>query len=108
LVSEYGDASGTGYFDVRSRSWQTDVLKLIGCSHLTRALPRLISAEQPVGRVKPDVADLLGLNSNVVVASGGGDNMMGAIGTGNIRGGIITVSLGTSGAIYSCSSQAMR
>ena len=108
LVSEYGDASGTGYFDVRSRSWQTDVLSLIDCSHLTSALPRLISAEQPVGRVKPEVAGLLGLHSDVVVASGGGDNMMGAIGTGNIGDGVITMSLGTSGAIYACSSQAMQ
>ena len=108
LVTEYGDASGTGYFDVRSKSWQPDVFKLLGCKHLISALPRLVSAEQPVGQVKQDVADLLGLNSNVVVASGGGDNMMGAIGTGNIRDGIVTMSLGTSGAIYACCSRAMK
>ena len=108
LVTEYGDASGTGYFDVSSKSWQPEVFKLIGCSHLESALPTLISAEQSVGCVKHDIASLLGLDSNVVVASGGGDNMMGAIGTGNIRDDIITMSLGTSGAIYACSSQNMK
>jgi sugar (pentulose or hexulose) kinase len=38
----------------------------------------------------------------VLVSAGGGDNMMGAIGTGNTRAGVITASLGTSGTIYAC------
>jgi sugar (pentulose or hexulose) kinase len=36
------------------------------------------------------------------VSGGGGDNMMGAIGTGNTRPGVITASFGTSGTIYAC------
>src|SRR6266508_1887468 len=42
-------------------------------------------------------------SDGVIVISGGGDNMMGAIGTGNVRAGVVTVSLGTSGTIYACS-----
>jgi xylulokinase len=38
----------------------------------------------------------------VLVSAGGGDNMMGAIGTGNTREGVITASFGTSGTIYAC------
>jgi sugar (pentulose or hexulose) kinase len=38
----------------------------------------------------------------VVVSAGGGDNMMGAIGTGNTEPGVITASFGTSGTIYAC------
>jgi len=34
------------------------------------------------------------------VSAGGGDNMMGAIGTGNVQAGVVTVSLGTSGTVY--------
>ena len=45
----------------------------------------------------------LRLGADVIVSSGGGDNMMGAIGTGNVRPGVVTVSLGTSGTIYACS-----
>jgi len=37
--------------------------------------------------------------------SGSGDNMMGAIGTGNVADGIVTASLGTSGTIYACSTR---
>jgi sugar (pentulose or hexulose) kinase len=38
----------------------------------------------------------------VLVSAGGGDNMMGAIGTGNTQPGVITASFGTSGTIYAC------
>ena len=99
--TEYGDASGTGYFNVRTRQWDLDLLRHIDPEgRLERALPELIGSEQPVGTLRPDVARLLGLNPGAMVSSGGGDNMMGAIGTGNIEPGIITMSLGSSGTVY--------
>ena len=63
-------------------------------------LSKLLSAEQKIGVIKPEIATLFGFNENVIVSTGGGDNMMGAIGTGNIREGIATMSLGTSGTLY--------
>ncbi|MGC3989190.1 MAG: FGGY-family carbohydrate kinase [Chthoniobacteraceae bacterium] len=42
-----------------------------------------------------------GLKRSVIVSAGGGDNMMGAIGTGNLEAGIVTASFGTSGTLYS-------
>ena len=36
----------------------------------------------------------IGLHPECIVSPGGGDNMMGAIGTGNVTSGIVTVSLG--------------
>jgi xylulokinase len=53
---------------------------------LQAALPELIDAHQAVGTAASD-RRALGINPNAVVASGGGDNMMGAIGTGNINPG---------------------
>ena len=105
IVTEYGDASGTGYFDIRSRQWRPEIFELIAAnSSLAEALPPLLKAQEAVGTVKKDIAALLGLGDKVIVSSGGGDNMMGAIGTGNIQDGIITMSLGTSGALYACTS----
>lgn len=105
--SEYGDASGTGYFNVRSRCWDTDLLAHIDPSgRLQSALPDLLEPDQCVGRIRPEIARLLGLNPEARVASGGGDNMMGAIGTGNITPGAITMSLGTSGTLYAYAEQA--
>jgi xylulokinase len=99
--SEYGDASGTGYFNVRTRQWDVQLLQHIDPSgRLQSALPELIDARQPVGRILPAIAARLGVSPAAVVASGGGDNMMGAIGTGNIQPGVITMSLGSSGTVY--------
>ncbi|WP_049623219.1 xylulokinase [Frateuria defendens] len=101
--AEAGDASGTGYFDTRRRAWREDVFALVAPElDPARVLPRLIAPHEPVGRVRAEVAARLGLGPDVVVAAGGGDNMMGAIGTGNIEPGTLTLSLGTSGTLYAC------
>jgi sugar (pentulose or hexulose) kinase len=65
-------------------------------------LPALSPSDRPAGRLTAKTAKTLGLNAGVVVSAGGGDNMMGAIGTGNTREGVITASFGTSGTIYAC------
>ncbi|WP_057426547.1 xylulokinase, partial [Pseudomonas syringae] len=99
--TEFGDASGTGYFNVRGREWDLPLLAHIDPSgRLGKALPQLLEADAPVGTLLPDIARLLGLNPDALVSSGGGDNMMGAIGTGNIQPGLITMSLGSSGTVY--------
>jgi xylulokinase len=100
-VMEYGDASGTALLDVRKRKWSEAVLRAID-DDLASKLPPLISSDQPAGRLQRATANELGLNTDVLVSAGGGDNMMGAIGTGNTRAGVITASFGTSGTIYAC------
>jgi len=103
-VMEYGDASGTALLNVRSRRWANSVLDAID-PELAGKLPRLISSDEPAGQLQPSTARALGLNPGVLVSAGGGDNMMGAIGTGNTRPGIVTASFGTSGTIYACADQ---
>lgn len=105
-AAEFGDASGTGYFRVRERQWSRRVLSAIDPDRdLTACVPPLIRAEEPVGVIRPKLASRWGLEVGVQVSSGGGDNMMGAIGSGNVGPGLMTVSLGTSGTIYSYTSQ---
>ena len=99
---EYGDASGTALLDVRKRKWASAVLEAID-SALVEKLPPLIGSNQPAGKLQTATAKLLDLEPGVVVSAGGGDNMMGAIGTGNTSSGVITASFGTSGTIYACS-----
>ncbi len=103
LRAEFGDASGSAFFDVRRRSWSQDVLDLIdgGSGLLRDALPELLRPEEIVGTVRPEVATELELSPDCIVSSGGGDNMMGAIGTGNVKEGVVTLSLGTSSTVYS-------
>jgi xylulokinase len=100
-VMEYGDASGTALLDVRKRKWSGAVLDAIDPG-LEEKLPPLIGSDRSCGELQASTAKLLDLNSGVLVSAGGGDNMMGAIGTGNTRAGVITASFGTSGTIYAC------
>lgn len=99
---ECGDASGTALLDVRNRIWSKAVIEAID-PRLSEMLPPFIAAYEINGRLKPEIAQAFGLSPEVIVSAGGGDNMMGAIGTGNVREGVVTVSLGTSGTIYACS-----
>ncbi len=99
---EYGDASGTALLDVKKRKWSEAVLNAIDPS-LAEKLPALGSSDQPAGFLQASTARALGLSTDVLVSAGGGDNMMGAIGTGNTRDGVVTASFGTSGTIYASS-----
>jgi len=100
-VMECGDASGTALLDVRKRKWCQATLQAIDPG-LAAKLPPLVASDQPAGTLQPSTAQHLGLSTDVLVSAGGGDNMMGAIGTGNTRAGVITASFGTSGTIYAC------
>ncbi|MDR0472727.1 MAG: xylulokinase [Treponema sp.] len=98
-TAEYGDASGTALFDVRKRTWSKKVSDLIG-SEVFNALPCLIEAGSAAGTVSAKAAAEYGIPEGAPVASGGGDNMMSAIGTGTVRDGFLTMSLGTSGTLF--------
>jgi len=102
LRMEFGDASGTALMNVRDRDWDQDVLAFIDPS-LAKKLPPLSSSQKPAGTLKPELAKRWNLPSGVVISAGGGDNMMGAIGTSNVMPGRVTASLGTSGTIYAYS-----
>jgi xylulokinase len=99
---EYGDASGTALLNVRSRQWEREILEFIDPA-LPEKMPAVGSSRKPAGTLKRDLAERWGLSPNVVVSAGGGDNMMGAIGTANVVPGCVTASIGTSGTIYAYS-----
>lgn len=97
---EHGDASGTGWMDVRRREWSRPLLAATDPHRdLARCLPPLVPAHA-VFPIRPAVAMELGLPSDVQISAGGGDNMMAAIGTGNVLPGVLSLSLGTSGTLF--------
>lgn len=99
--AEHGDASGTAFYDVKHREWSKAALHAIDSDRdLLELLPPLREASKACATIHPQKAKRWGLPKDVLICSGGGDNMMGAIGTGNVREGTITASLGTSGTIY--------
>ncbi|EJZ85405.1 xylulokinase [Schaalia turicensis ACS-279-V-Col4] len=104
-VTDRSEASGTGYFNSQSNSYDFELLR--GCfgDVLTweSLFPRVGQPNDVAGTVLPDVANLLGLPTDAVVTVGGGDQHMAALGLG-INDGDVVFSLGTSGVVYTSSS----
>jgi len=100
---EYGDASGTGWLDVRTRTWSKELLHATDPQRdLGQCLPPLVQAGTTFP-IAASIADELGLPREAVVAAGGGDNMMAAFGTGAVVPGKLSMSLGTSGTLFAYS-----
>ena len=104
ICMECGDASGTGLLDVRNRRWSDELIRALDPDRdLRECLPPLVEAHRPIGLSAGAFVRECGLPEGVMVMPGGGDNMMAAIGTGNVSAGTVTVSLGTSGTVFACS-----
>jgi xylulokinase len=104
LAMEYGDASGTGLLDVRTRQWSKAMLQALDDERdLAACLPQLVNSTQFIGATTEEFSASYGLPVGIPVASGGGDNMLAAIGTGNVSAGKLTMSLGSSGTLYAYS-----
>lgn len=96
--TDYSDAAGTLLLDVEHKCWSKEMLELCGISR--QQLPSLFESHQPVGRLLPDVAALLGLAQETTVVAGAGDNAAAAVGTGTVGNGSCNISLGTSGTVF--------
>src|SRR2546421_893485 len=101
FVTEYGDASGTAYFDVRARRYSDVVLTAIDERRdWKRTLPSVAPPISIVGALRSEAAEALGLDVGIPVSAGGGDNMCAAIGCDIVAAGPVAVSLGTSGTVF--------
>lgn len=101
FTMEYGDASGTGFLNIRERTWNKGVLQAVdGERDLMKCLPPLIAPNTPAGTLRSAAAKKFGLQEGILVSAGGGDNMMAAVGTGCVSEGVFTASLGTSGTLF--------
>ena len=95
---DYSDASGMLLLDVKNRKWSNEMLEICGINE--SQMPKLFESYECVGTVLPEVAKELGINSDVKVCAGAGDNAAAAVGTGVVGEGGCNISLGTSGTIF--------
>lgn len=101
FVTEFGDASGTAYFDIRQRQYSDPVLAAIDDRRdWRRTLPAVGPSLRIVGTLRREAAESLGLEAGIAVSAGGGDNMCAAIGCDILVEGPVAVSLGTSGTVF--------
>ncbi|MFM6980267.1 MAG: xylulokinase, partial [Micrococcales bacterium] len=90
LATDRSEAAGTGYFNPQTNEYDRDLLKLaLGKDAL---LPKVFGPGEAVGKTA----------AGAIVAPGGGDNAMAALGLG-AREGDAVISIGTSGTVFSVS-----
>lgn len=92
-----GDASGMNLMDLATNQWLPDALEATA-PDLDRRLPRVVPSWTVLGELAPYWRRRHGLPAARVVAWSG-DNSCSLVGTGLIRPGQITVSLGTSDTV---------
>lgn len=96
--TDVSDASGMLLMDVKNRCWSKEMLDICGVTE--EMLPKLYESFEVVGTLKREIAEALGLSSDVKVIAGAGDNAAAAVGTGTVGEGTCNISLGTSGTIF--------
>jgi xylulokinase len=102
LTGEYAldraGGAGTGLFDVTARTWSPEVLAALNID--PDWLPETYEGTAVTGTITPEVAELTGLTVGTPVMAGGGDQAAGAVGTGAVVEGVVSLSLGTSGVVF--------
>jgi xylulokinase len=91
--TDMSDAAGSWWLDEAERCWSSEALDASGVDPAW--IPALSEGSQAVGGLARGAADELGLPRAAIVAAGGGDAAVGAVGLGAIRPGDAFVSLGT-------------
>ena len=93
LITDRGDASGTGYWSPTTGEYRYDLLRIVDRDiDWESALPTVVDA----GGQRP------ARDGDAIVAAGTGDNMAAALGVG-LRPGRLAISIGTSGTAYTVS-----
>lgn len=102
LTGEYAvdraGGAGTILFDVRKRTWSAEVLKALDIN--PDWMPPTYEGTEVTGVVSAEAAALTGLKAGTLVMGGGGDQAAAAVGTGAVKEGVVSLSLGTSGVIF--------
>ena len=97
-ATEVSDASGTALFNVKQRKWSYEMLDAVGIP--SEWMPNVYESPEVSGHLTPQAADEIGLSAGTPVVGGGGDQAAGAVGSGVVRTGIISSTVGTSGVVF--------
>jgi len=91
--TDMSDAAGQWLLDEAARRWSPDAIAASAAA--PSWAPRLNEGSDAIGTLSLRAADEFGLPPGVVVAAGGGDAAVGAVGLGAIAPGEAFISLGT-------------
>lgn len=97
-ASDVSDAAGTLWLDVANRAWSERLLD--ACELSVQHMPDVYEGPEITGRLRPQIAEDWGMETNTPIIAGGGDNAAGAVGVGVFGKGDAFLSLGTSGVLF--------
>jgi xylulokinase len=92
------DGAGTILFELAKRDWSPEMLAALEIP--LEYLPPTYEGTDITGRLSPEAVKDLGLPGGIPVVGGGGDQAASAVGTGAVRPGVVSLSLGTSGVVF--------
>ncbi len=97
-ATDKAGAGGTILLDLATRDWSPEVLDALDID--AGLLPPTHEGPQVTGAVTASAAEATGLAAGTPVVAGGGDQAAGAVGTGAVTEGVVSLSLGTSGVVF--------
>jgi xylulokinase len=103
MRTDYSYASGTGIYDLKGWQYNQHFMDASGIS--ADLWPKIVPSTHILGKITPEVADVMGLSPDMLVVCGGVDNSCMALGAKNIRDGRVYTSLGSSAWIAVSSDQ---
>lgn len=100
---DYGVASATGLFDIYTRSWFPEALDYAGITPDRLSEP--VSPTDIIRGLDTAVAQQLGIDRDTPFIPGGSDGCLAQVGSGALRPGDLSLTIGTSGAVRMLSQQ---
>jgi xylulokinase len=98
-AADAADGSGTILFDLGARSWSPEILALLDLD--PAMFPPVFEGPEVTGVISEAAASATGLAAGTPVVAGGGDQSANAVGVGAINPGVVALSVGTSGVVFS-------
>ena len=92
-VISHSSAARTMAFDINDMAWNMELLEMAGIGEDNLAKP--VASGKQIGKIKPELANELGLPRDAVIVSGGHDQPCGSLGSGHFKNGCAMDSTGT-------------
>jgi sugar (pentulose or hexulose) kinase len=97
LATDYSTAANTGLYNFGVGKWEQSFLNAAGISE--GQLPTVLAPGDIAGKISKSAASELGIPPGIPVCVGANDQLVGAVGAGNVEAGIVTETTGTALAL---------
>jgi xylulokinase len=92
------DGAGMLLFDLKTRNFSPEILSALDIP--AEWMPTACEGPETTGVISASGAEATGLKAGTPVVAGGGDQAAGAVGSGAVEPGIVSLALGTSGVVF--------